>query len=129
MLKGGFMSEQQIFAKCAWRLIPFMMLLYFTNILDRSNVGFAVLTMNSDLGFSPSTYGFGVGLFFVGYSLFVIPATVAVARVGARRAVFCIMSAWGLLSAANAFAPAILNGYLPRFRPRFAFRFREAALI
>ena len=51
-------KQDQVFAKCAWRLIPFMMLLYLTNYLDRVNVGFAALTMNKDLGFSPSIYGF-----------------------------------------------------------------------
>jgi hypothetical protein len=48
---GELMSEQQIFAKCAWRLIPFMMLLMAINCIDRVNVGFAALTMNRDLGF------------------------------------------------------------------------------
>ena len=27
-----------VFTKCAWRLIPFMMLLYVVNFIDRSNV-------------------------------------------------------------------------------------------
>src|SRR6266704_529668 len=56
-LKGGLMSEHQIFAKCAWRLIPFMMVLYLVNYIDRVNVGFAALTMNKDLGFSPTVFG------------------------------------------------------------------------
>mgnify|MGYP001553852793 FL=1 len=47
-------QQEQVFAKCAGRLIPFLMLLYFFNYLDRVNVGFAALTMNRDLGFSPS---------------------------------------------------------------------------
>jgi ACS family tartrate transporter-like MFS transporter len=59
------MSEQQIFTKCAWRLIPFMGLLYAVNFVDRVNVGFAALTMNKDLDFSPSVYGFGAGVFFL----------------------------------------------------------------
>ena len=58
------MSEQQIFVKCAWRLIPFMMLLMAINYIDRVNVGFAALTINRDLGFSPSVFGFGAGIFF-----------------------------------------------------------------
>ncbi|HEX4295317.1 MAG TPA: hypothetical protein VHZ29_14370 [Rhizomicrobium sp.] len=41
--------EQKVFAKVAWRLVPFMMLLYVANFLDRVNVGFAALTMNRDL--------------------------------------------------------------------------------
>jgi hypothetical protein len=46
------MSEREIFAKCAWRLIPLIMVLYVVNYVDRVNVGFAALTMNADLGFS-----------------------------------------------------------------------------
>jgi ACS family tartrate transporter-like MFS transporter len=57
------MREHQIFAKVAWRLIPFMMLLYVVSFIDRTNVGFAALTMNKDLGFSPAVFGFGAGVF------------------------------------------------------------------
>ncbi len=103
-MRGGVMTEQQdqVFVKCAWRLIPLMMLLYFINIIDRVNVGFAALTMNRDLGFSPAVYGFGAGAFFLGYALFQIPANAILERVGARRWIFCILLAWGALSASNA---------------------------
>jgi MFS transporter, ACS family, tartrate transporter len=53
------MRDDQVFAKCAWWLIPFMALLYVVNFVDRVNVGFAALTMNKDLGFSPTVFGFG----------------------------------------------------------------------
>ena|SRR5579863_2170780 len=97
------MSEQdQVFTKCAWRLIPFMALLYIVNFIDRTNVSFAALTMNKDLGFSPSVYGFGAGVLFVGYALFMVPANVILERIGARRWIFCILAAWGLLSASTA---------------------------
>ena len=74
------MNERQIFNKCAWHLIPFMVLLYVVSFIDRANVGFAALTMNKDLGFSPAVYGFGAGLFFVSYALFQVPANVILAR-------------------------------------------------
>ena len=95
-------EQEQVFVKCAWRLIPLMMLLYFANIIDRVNVGFAALTMNKALGFSPAVYGFGAGAFFLGYALFQVPANVILDRVGARRWIFCILLCWGALSAANA---------------------------
>jgi MFS transporter, ACS family, tartrate transporter len=99
----GRMAEQdRVFVKCAWRLIPLMMLLYFANIMDRVNVGFAALTMNKDLGFSPQVYGFGAGAFFLGYALFQVPANAILERVGARRWIFCILLGWGALSASNA---------------------------
>src|ERR1700756_955513 len=96
-------EADQVFAKCAWRLIPFMILLYIVNYLDRVNVGFAALTMNRDLGFSPSIYGFAAGIFFASYAIFQVPANVILERVGARRAVFFIMATWGVLSATTAF--------------------------
>lgn len=110
------MAEQErVFAKCAWRLIPFMMLLYIVSFIDRTNVGFAALTMNRDLGFSASIFGFGAGIFFLGYVTFQIPATVLLERAGARRVVFCIMTIWGLISAANAFVRGPTSFYLLRF--------------
>jgi ACS family tartrate transporter-like MFS transporter len=56
--------------KASRRLIPFLILCYAVNFLDRVNVGFAALAMNEDLGFTPEIFGFGAGIFFVGYILF-----------------------------------------------------------
>ena len=112
------MNEQdhdQVFAKCAWRLIPFMMLLYFISYLDRVNVGFAALTMNRDLGFSPVVYGFGAGIFFFGYTLFQIPANIILERIGVRRWVFCILLVWGAVSAGCAFVQGTRSFYALRF--------------
>ena len=61
---GHLVGDDQVFVKCAWRLIPFMVLLYLVSFIDRSNVGYAALTMNKDLGFSPTVFGFGAGVFF-----------------------------------------------------------------
>src|SRR6266705_6900028 len=96
------MSGQDVFAKAAWRRIPFMMLLYIVNYIDRVNVGFAALTMNKDLSFSPAVYGFGAGAFFLGYSAFQIPANLILERVGARRWIFCILVVLCVISASNA---------------------------
>jgi ACS family tartrate transporter-like MFS transporter len=96
-------EQGKVFAKCAWRLIPFMMLLYVVSFIDRTNVGFAALTMNKDLAFTPSVFGLGAGLFFITYNLCQVPATILLRRFGARRVIFCIMLVWGLLAASNAF--------------------------
>src|SRR6476660_3063034 len=96
------MNGQDVFVKAAWRLIPFMMLLYIVNYVDRVNVGFAALTMNRDLAFSAGVYGFGAGAFFLGYSLFQIPANLILEKLGARTWIFCILLAWGAISASNA---------------------------
>src|SRR4051812_49007123 len=109
------MEADRLFRKCAWRLIPFLTLLYVVNFLDRVNVGFAALTMNKDLGFSPAIFGFGAGVFFAGYALFQVPANVMLERIGARRWIFCILLAWGLISASNAWVTSATEFHLLRF--------------
>jgi len=108
-------EPDRVFAKCAWRLIPFITLLYVVSFIDRSNVGFAALTMNRDLGFSGRVYGLGAGMFFLGYLTFQIPTAVLLARVGARRVIFCVMLVWGLVSACNAFMQGPYSFYVLRF--------------
>ena len=73
-----------ILARAARRLIPVMALMYVASFLDRVNIGFAALTMNHDLGFSPEVFGFGAGIFFFGYFFFEIPSNLMLEKVGAR---------------------------------------------
>jgi ACS family tartrate transporter-like MFS transporter len=108
-------ASEQPFAKCAWRLVPFLALLFLFNYLDRVNVGFAALTMTRDLGFSPSVFGFGGGLLFLAFFLFAIPSTVLLERVGAKRWLFWILVIWGSLSASTAFVQTPVHFYVVRF--------------
>lgn len=108
-------GQDQIFAKCAWRLVPLLAVMLLINWLDRVNVGFAALTMNRDLGFSPSVYGMGAGFLFAGYLIFQLPATFAVQRFGVRWTVFCIMACWGIMSASCAFVTGPRSFYGLRF--------------
>src|SRR5882724_2217603 len=108
------MSEDAVYAKCARRLIPFMILLYIVNYVDRVNVGFAALTMNRDLAFTPSVYGLGAGAFFLGYSLFQIPANIILEKLGARFWIFCILLVWGAISASNALVTTPVSFYSVR---------------
>src|SRR5258708_23315043 len=93
------MTEDQIFARCARRLIPFIVLLYVVNYIDRVNVGFAALTMNKDLGLSPSVFGFGAGIFFLGYLIFQVPANLFLEKIAPPPWLFIILPAWGVISA------------------------------
>ena len=95
-------GQTNAFLKCARRLVPLMTLVYFVNIMDRVNVGFAALTMNRDLGFNAAVYGFGAGAFFLGYAMFQVPANMILERIGARRWMCLILLLWGVLSASNA---------------------------
>ncbi|GJE55821.1 MFS transporter [Methylobacterium thuringiense] len=101
--------------KVSWRLLPFLMLCYFVAYLDRVNVGFAALTMNRDLGLSPTVYGFGAGVFFLGYFLFEVPSNVVLEKVGARAWIARIMISWSLVSASTAFVVGERSFFLVRF--------------
>ena len=95
--------EQTTIRKAAWRILPIIMLCYFAAFLDRVNIGFASLTMNQELGLSASQFGFGAGIFFLGYVLCELPSNLVLAKVGARRWIARILLSWGVLSAATAF--------------------------
>ncbi len=104
-----------VLRKAAWRLIPLLGVLYFFAFLDRVNVGFAALTMNVDLGLSSAVFGFGAGIFFIGYVAFEVPSNVLLERFGARIWIARIMLTWGVLSAAMAFVQGPTSFYVVRF--------------
>jgi MFS transporter, ACS family, tartrate transporter len=106
--------ERRVFAKIGWRLMPVLILAYIFNYLDRNNVGFAALTMNEAIGLSAQQFGFGAGVFFVGYCLLEVPSNIALFRVGARVWLSRIMISWGLMSAATALAVGPTSFYLLR---------------
>src|SRR6202162_2427668 len=107
--------ERETMAKVTRRLIPLLMVCYFTAYLDRVNVGFAALTMNKALGFSAAVFGVGSGIFFVGYFLFEIPSNLLLAKVGARRWIARILLTWGMISGLTAFAWGEWSFYGIRF--------------
>ena len=90
------------FRKAAWRLPPFMGLLLLIGFTDYANVSFAAPAMSRDLGFTPATYAWGVGLFFFSYVLLQVPSNLALERVGARRWIAPLVLAWGLAAIAMA---------------------------
>lgn len=101
--------------KVSWRIIPFIMLLYFIAFLDRVNIGFASLEMNADLGFTASMFGFGAGLFFIGYFLFEVPSNLILHKVGARLWIARVMVTWGVISACMVFVQGPISFYTLRF--------------
>ena len=91
----------RVFRKVAWRLIPFLCLLYVCNLLDRGNVGFARLDMETALDIDPWVFDWGIGLFYFGYLLFEVPSNLLLRRVGARNWLARIMISWGLVTCAT----------------------------
>jgi D-galactonate transporter len=104
-----------VYAKVTWRLIPFLFLCYIVAYLDRVNVGFAKLTMLSDLNLSEAVYGLGAGIFFVGYFLFEVPSNIILHKVGARRWIARIMITWGVISGCMMFVTSEWSFYILRF--------------
>ena len=92
-----------IYRRIALRLIPFLMFLYLIAFLDRVNVSFAALTMNTDLGISNTLFGIGAGIFFFGYFLFEVPSNFMLAKIGAKIWIAALMAIWGLVSIGLAF--------------------------
>jgi ACS family tartrate transporter-like MFS transporter len=107
--------EARVLRKITLRIVPFVMLLYFVAFIDRVNIGFAALTMNKDLGFSPTVFGFGAGIFFLGYFLFEVPSNLVLDKVGARIWIARVMITWGLISGAMAFVQGPNSFYALRF--------------
>lgn len=80
------------------RLVPFAFLGYVVAYVDRVNIGFAASVLQHDLGLTDAQYGYGAGLFFVGYFLFEVPSNLILERVGARRWIARILIGWGIVS-------------------------------
>jgi MFS transporter, ACS family, tartrate transporter len=102
--------ERATFAKITWRLIPLLFAGYVAAFLDRVNVGFAKLQMAGELHFSDAVYGFGAGIFFIGYFVLEVPSNLALNKIGARIWMARIMFTWGLVSAAFVFLASMRWG-------------------
>jgi ACS family tartrate transporter-like MFS transporter len=111
------MSDIQVrtMRKVAVRLIPVLLILYVIAYLDRVNVTFAQDRLESELGFSGAVYGFGAGVFFIGYFFFEVPSNLALHKFGARKWIARIMCTWGVISACMALVQGPVSFYVVRF--------------
>jgi MFS transporter, ACS family, tartrate transporter len=100
--------------RIAYRILPFVMVMYLVCYIDRANVSFANLRMSADLGFADRIYGLGVGMFFIGYVLFEVPGALIVERWSARKWLARILISWGLITILNGFIHTPRQFYLAR---------------
>lgn len=107
--------EKRTMRKITLRIVPFIMLLYFIAYIDRVNIGFAALSMKSQLGFTASVLGFGAGIFFWGYFIFEVPSNIILHKVGARIWIARVMVTWGIISGCMAFVSTPTSFYIMRF--------------
>ncbi len=112
-------EQSAVMAKVTRRLLPLLFLCYVIAYIDRINVGFAKLHLREVLGVDASifssVYGFGAGLFFIGYFLFEVPSNLILQRIGARIWIARIMIIWGLVSMAFMFMKGTTMFYVMRF--------------
>ncbi len=107
-------TVSNVYRKITLRLIPFLFICYVLNYIDRVNISFASLQFRQDLNISAASYGFGVGIFFVGYVLFEVPSNLLMQRIGARRTIMRIMVLWGLVSISTMFVTSATQFYVVR---------------
>ena len=107
--------ERQTIRKISWRILPLIIAIYFIAYIDRTNVAFAAIAMNRDLGFTPYIYGWGAGMFFLGYFFFEVPSNVILHRVGARVWIARIMVTWGIVSGLMMFVTGTVSFFVIRF--------------
>ena len=103
------------YRKVTCRLIPFLFICYICAMLDRVNVGFAKLQMSADLGFSETAFGFGAGIFFIGYFFFEVPSNMLLQKFGARIWIARIMLMWGVISMVTSLVRSAHAFYAVRF--------------
>ena len=106
---------QRAVKRIAWRLLPFLFLLYIVAFLDRMNIGAAALQMPSDLGFNDRVIGLGAGMFFIGYVLLEIPGALIAELWSARRWIARIMISWGIITTLTAMIHTAHQFYIVRF--------------
>src|SRR5256714_13404931 len=97
------------------RLLPYLFFIYIIAYLDRVNVSYAALEMTNALGFTPEVYGFGAGIFFIGYFLLEIPGSIMVERWSARKWIARIMISWGIIASLTGFIHTATQFYWIRF--------------
>jgi len=101
--------------RIAWRLLPFLFLLYVANYLDRTNIAYATLGMKGDLGLTDSVFGTASGIFFIGYLGLQIPGALLVEQWSARRLLALTLITWGALTTLTGFVHTPLQLYGARF--------------
>jgi ACS family tartrate transporter-like MFS transporter len=101
--------------KIQWRILPFIIILYFIAMLDRTNLSYVASHMSEDLGITSAQYGIVAGIFFIGYFLFEVPSNILMSKYGARKWIARILITWGIVAAGTSFVQDVTHLYILRF--------------
>lgn len=111
---GADVDATRVVSRIGRRLMWYLIALYVVSVLDRGNLSFASFSMNKELGLTPQMYGVGVGILFLGYSLFELPSNLALARYGARITLTRIAMLFGVVTMSMAFVTGPYSFYTVR---------------
>src|SRR5260370_40929879 len=107
--------ESRTIRKLRTRIIPCIFILYVIAFIDRSNIGFAALTMNKELAITSQQFGMLSGIFFIGYFFFEIPSNLLLHKIGASIWMARILATWGLIASLTGFVHIVHHLYAVRF--------------
>jgi MFS family permease len=102
-------------SKVKWRILPLFVVMFIANYIDRVNIGFVRSHLAADLGIGSAAFGFGAGLFFIGYALFEVPSNLLLQKFGAKAWLTRIMLTWGIVATGMAFVQSETSFYIMRF--------------
>ncbi|MGC3953252.1 MAG: MFS transporter [Propionicimonas sp.] len=103
------------YKKVTTRLMPVVIIFYILAYIGRSNLGYAALTMNVDLGISDAVYGLVAGVFFLGYFIFEVPSNILLDKFGARVWIARILITWGIVIVLTGFVQNTTQLFIARF--------------
>ncbi len=112
---SAVIHRDTLYAKIAWRIMPFLFAGYMIALIDRFNIGFAKLQFQQDLGINDAAFGLAAGMFSLGYIVFEVPSNLLLHRVGVRLTLLRIMALWGSVTVAMMFASSTFHFYGLRF--------------
>ncbi|KAK0706274.1 major facilitator superfamily transporter [Lasiosphaeria miniovina] len=96
-------TEKKLLRKIDTHLLPFLVVMYLLNFLDRSNLAQARQgTFEKDLGMTGTDFNLATSIFFVAYLLMQLPSNMLITRVRPSLYLSAAMVLWGGVSACTA---------------------------
>ncbi|PWY82363.1 MFS transporter [Aspergillus eucalypticola CBS 122712] len=107
---------KQLLRKVDIHLLPFLVVMYLLNFLDRNNLSQARLgSLEQDLGMKGTDYNLATSILFVGYLLMQLPSNLLLTRVRPSLFLGTSMAIWGVISACQAATQSFTGLVLARF--------------